>query len=119
MNPLKRQVTDFYFYHQLQGWELLRKQHHELPAQAVTVLFYVASRGICHKQAIEEDIGLSTAACSRSIDILAIKSSRPGIKTPGLGLIRKFFDPSNGRRLLLELTPEGEKLMDQYKAMIG
>ena len=118
IDPLKRKLTDQRLSSILQAWELLRTRHHELPAQAVTVFLYVASHDPCHKQSIEEDQGLTTASCSRMIDVLNKGPARPGIKTKGLGLVEKYSDPSNGRRFLIRLTPEGEDLADQLKTTI-
>ena len=115
MDPLKRLETDHKLNSLLQVWEIIRTKHREIPAQAVTVLLYVASHNPCHKQAIEEDQELTTSSCSRMIDLLNKGYGRGGVKTPGLGLIEKYSDPSNGRRFLLRLTPEGEDLVDQIK----
>ena len=119
MNPLKRLETDRKLNLLLTGWEMLRTQHRELPAQAITVLLYVASHNPCHKQAIEEDQGLTTASCSRMIDLLCDGTGRKGVNTPGIGLITKWSDPGNGRRQLLQLTPKGEKLIQLYKNIVN
>ena len=118
MDPLKRLETDSRLNLLLTGWELLRTQHREIPAQAVTVLLYVASHNPCHKQAIEEDQQLTTASCSRMIDVLADGTGRKGVSTKGLGLITKITDPSNKRRHLLSLTPKGEKFVHLFKQII-
>ena len=118
MDPLKRLETDDKLHRVLTAWEILRTQHREIPAQAVTVLLYVASHNPCHKQAIEEDQSLTTASCSRMIDVLCDGHGRRGVKTPGLGLITKTTDPSNKRRHLLSLTPKGEQLSKLIKQMI-
>ncbi len=118
MNPLKRLETDEAVFGLLNAWELLRTQHRELPAQAVTVLFYVASHNRCHKQAIEEDCSLTTASSSRMIDLLADGYGRKGVITPGLGLITKYIDGSNRRRTQLKLTPKGEALIARIKGIV-
>ena len=118
MDPLKRSLTDETTLRLLKAWELIRTQHREVPAQAVTVLFYIASHNPCHKQAIEEDYGLTTASCSRSINFLAAEPSRPGKQSDGLGLVEKYHDDSNFRRFLVRLTPKGEQLIDQLKSII-
>ena len=118
MDPLKRLETDRELNLLLTGWEMLRTQHRELPAQAITVLLYVASHNPCHKQAIEEDQGLTTASCSRMLTLLADGAGRTGVKTRGLGLITKTTDPSNKRRHLLSLTPKGEKFVHLIKNII-
>ena len=117
MDPLKRDVTDEAFVSLLAAYEVLRLLHREVPAQAVTVLLYVASHNNCHKQAIEEDCDLTTASCSRMITFLT-GNSRPGVKNSEMNLIESFSDPTNGRRLMLRLTPKGEALTKHIKSLI-
>lgn len=118
MDPLKRLETDEDLSSLLTAWETLRLTHREIPAQAVTCLLYVASHNPCHKQAIEEDQNLTTASCSRMIKFLYDKQPRPGVKTPGLGLVHRYTDPSNKRRHLVKLTPKGEQLVKLIKQTI-
>jgi DNA-binding MarR family transcriptional regulator len=118
MDPLKRAVTDDRLDLLLAAWEALRLMHREIPAQAVTVLLYVASHNPCHKQAIEEDQGLTTASCSRMITFLS-GDGRPGVNPSGLALIEKYPDPSNGRRYLLRLTAKGESLVKLTKQFLN
>lgn len=115
MDPLKRLETDQAMSSLLEAWEALRVLHREVPAQAVTCLLYVASHNPCHKQAIEEDQGLTTASCSRSIDFLCDNNR---LRTPGLGLVHKYLDPTNRRRYYVKLTPEGEALMARIKGIL-
>lgn len=117
MDPLKRLETDQDLSALLDAWEMLRVIHHEVPAQAVTVLLYVASHNPCHKQAVEEDQGLTTASCSRMITFLTGKG-RPGVNPSGLGLVEKYTDPANKRRFMLRLTPKGESLCKLIKQRI-
>ena len=118
MDPLKRLQTDDQLQQLLEAWEVLRKQCHEMPAQAVTALLYVASHNPCHKQAIEEDLKLTTASSSRMLDFLCDGPGRKGVEKPGLGLVSKYPDTSNGRRILLKLTPKGEELIAKMKGII-
>ena len=111
--PIIDRVTDLDVYHMLNAWEVLRTKHREMPAQAVTVFLYIASHHPCHKQAIEKDQKLTTASCSRSIDLLS--DGRKNVKTEGLGLVKAEVDPLNGRRLLLGLTSKGQELLDEMK----
>lgn len=83
-----------------------------MPAQVLSCFFYVASHNPCHKQALEEDLGFTTASASRNIDWL---TDRHRLKKPGLGLVNKYYDPSNKRRLLVSLTPKGEALIKHLK----
>ena len=116
MDPLKRTETDRRVNSVLQGWELLRTLHKEVPGQAVSCLLYIASHNPCHKQAIEEDLDFSTASSSRMIDFLCVHNQR--LSKPGLGLVEKYTDSSNGRRHLVRLTPKGEDFIDQFKDAI-
>ena len=116
--PVISRVTDRDFLHLLKAWEVFRTKHREIPAQAVTVLLYVASHNPCHKQAIEEEHGVSNASCSRMVSLLSTGEGRKGVKTPGLGLIKAEPDPVDKRRLLLSLTREGEQLVSEVKEVI-
>jgi len=118
VDPLKKLQTDDQLSSLLTAWETLRLTHREIPAQAVTVLLYVASHNPCHKQAIEEDQNLTTASCSRMIDAISDGPGRKGVDTPGLGLVTKYSDPSNKRRQLVKLTPKGESLIRLIKQTI-
>ena len=115
MDPLKRLETDSSVSRLLSAWEMLRKVHREVPAQAVTMLLYVASHNPCHKQAIEEDTGLTTASSSRMITFLT-SNGRPGVQHSGVALLQAEKD---GRRLLLSLTPEGEAFAAQIRDLFS
>ena len=117
MDPLKRLETDRRLNLLLTAWESLRQQHREIPAQAVTVLLYVASHNPCHKQAIEEDCSLTTASCSRMITFLT-GGKRPGVQRNDLRLIERYTDPGNGRRHMCKLTPKGEQFITIIKSTI-
>lgn len=109
MDPLKRQLTSDVLNKVLLAWELLRTQHREIPAQAVTTFLYVASHNPCHKQAIEEDQELTPASCSRMLSFLT-NSGRPGVNPSGLPLVEKYTDPNNQRRFMVKLTPRGKAM---------
>ena len=118
MDPVKNLQTDDQLQQLLEAWEQLRKHHREMPAQAVTVLLYVASHNPCHKLAIEQDLELTNASCSRMVDLLCDGYGRKGVKTPGLGLVTKYLDESDNRRMLVKLTPKGEELSTKMKGTI-
>ncbi len=115
MDPLKRQLTDDVSDTLLHAMELLRLLDREVPAQVLSAFLYIAAHNPCHKQAMEEDLGFTTASGSRCIDMLCDKNR---LKKPGYGLITKAYDPSNKRRLMCSLTPKGESLIKQLKATI-
>lgn len=116
LDPLRRQVTDPTIEHAFTALNLLRKLDSEMPAQLVSSLFYIASHNGCHKQALEEDLGLSVAAGSRNVAWLSDAHRLKG--RDGLGLIIKEKDPACKRRLLLSLTPKGELLIEQLKEIL-
>lgn len=113
-NPIKREVTDPVALKLLEAFDQLRVLDKEMPAHCVAAFLYVASHDGCHKQAIEEDLDISTASCSRTTDILG-SFGRPGRNRSGLGLITKEVDPSNRRRQILKLTAEGRRLIALMK----
>ena len=98
------------------AFDLIRVFDREMPGQVVSVFLYIASHDGCNKQALEQELGLTTASSSRNTDLLS--KGRVGRVTSGLGLITKEDDPSNGRRQVLKLTPEGKDLARLIKQTI-
>ncbi len=98
------------------AFDLIRIKDREMPGQVVSVFLYIASHDGCNKQALEQELGLTTASSSRNTDLLS--SGRIGRETSGLGLITKEEDPGNGRRQVLKLTPEGKDLARSMKQII-
>ena len=115
MDPLRRQVTDSKMERVQKVMNLLRLLDREVPAQVLATFFYVAAHENCHKQAVEEDLNLTTAAGSRCTDKLTDQS---WINKPGLDLIIKEADPTNRRRQQLKLTPKGKALCKQIEAIL-
>lgn len=94
---------------------LLRMLDKEVPAQALAVLFYIASRDNCHKTAIEEELRMPNSSCSRNIDRL---SKWHRLNKPGMDLVIKEVDPSNRKRLQLKLNHRGHELIKQIEAIL-
>lgn len=115
MDPLKRQLTSRRISKVLKAFELLRLMDRQIPGQLVTAFLYVASHNPCHKQAMEEDLGIKVASGSRLIDWL---SDYHRLGKPGLGLVKKYQDPTNHRRIIVELTPKGQALANQMRDLI-
>lgn len=121
MNPLRRQETDPQILKLLQVLQLIRELEpskakvSELPIQTLTVLMYIASHDGCHKQAMEEDLGMNKAAGSRNTDWLA-RLHRLG--RPGLNLITKEVDRSDRRRSVLKLTRKGKDLVHKITRIL-
>ena len=115
IDPYKSTQTSHEAFKLLQMFEQLRVLDQEMPAQLLSCFLYIASHNPCHKVAIEEGLNLSVASGSRNIDRLC-KVNR--LKQPGLGLVQKEEDPSNRRRLIISLTPKGEKLINNLKTAV-
>jgi DNA-binding MarR family transcriptional regulator len=115
MDPLKKQLTDYRLNRILNGFELLRLLDREMPGQLVSAFLYIASHNPCHKQALEEHLDLRVSSGSRLTDWL---SDYHRLGKPGLGLIVKYKDPSNHRRIILKLTSKGEALAKQLKGHV-
>ena len=116
MDPLKRTITNRRTLGILNAFELLRIMDREIPGQVVSAFLYIASHNPCHKQALEEDLGFKNSSGSRTTDWL---SDYHRLGKPGLGLVKKYKDPSNWRRIMLKLTPKGETLIKQMKEFIN
>lgn len=112
MDPLRRQLTDPSLKGLAEVVDLLRLMDREVPAQVVATFLYVAMHDGCHKSALEEDLGMTTASGSRNTSWLT-KHHR--LKKPGLDLITKEVDPTNRRRTILRLSPKGQALINRIK----
>ena len=115
MDPLRSQCTDAQLERLLKAMDVIRLMDGEMPAQLVSCLLYIASHKNCHKQAMEDYLNISTASGSRNTDWL---SNKHRLGKPGLNLITKERDPSNGRRLVLKLTNKGEQLIKQIRTTL-
>ena len=115
MDPLRRLLLDETSLILMKANEMFRLLDREVPCTAVTVFLYIAAHDNCHKQALEEDLDMSTASASRTIDMLCDKNR---LSKPGYGLVEKRPDPANGRRLIVSLTPKGKAFLKQYKESI-
>lgn len=116
MDPIRTQVTDARLERIYLAFELLRLRDREMPGQVACTFFYVASHDGCHKQALEQDLNMTTASASRNTDLLS--KGRKGRGAQGLGLITKGKDPENGRRQVLRLTLLGKDLAQMIKQTI-
>jgi len=116
VNPIRTQVTDARMEKIHLAFELLRLRDREMPGQTACTFFYVASHEGCHKQALEQELSMTTASASRNTDLLS--KGRTGRGSQGLGLITKEVDPSNRRRQTLKLTTLGQDLARMIKQTI-
>ncbi len=67
-DPLKRELTDDAMAVVLAVQNELLTLDREIPGQVVQMFLYIASHNPCHKQALEEDLGFSTASARRNSD---------------------------------------------------
>ena len=112
MDPLKRDVTNDDLIPFLEAIEEIRVRDPDMTAAVLSMFLYIASHDGCHKQAIEEDLEISTSNSSRAADWLL---DRKTLRKPGLGLISKEADPSNKRRTMYSLTQQGRHLANRLK----
>ena len=108
VDPIRRDLTDVKVEGILLAIERLRVLDREVPAQVISCFLYIASHNHCHKEAIEEDLGFTTASSSRNIDWLTDKHR---LNKPGLGLVIKERDPDNKRRIICTLSSKGRDLI--------
>ena len=115
MNPLRREVTNDDLLPLLEVVEEIRVRDPDMTAAVLSIFLYVATHDDCHKQAIEEDLSISTSNCSRAADWLLDKKT---LRKPGLGLISKEADPSNKRRIMFRLTQQGKHLAKRMQSTL-
>jgi len=112
-DPLATQCTDARLEKVHLAFDQLLLLQREIPGQLVRTFLYIASHDGCHKQALEQELNMTTASSSRNTDWLS--DGRMGVNHKGLGLITKEQD---GRRQRLRLTPRGKDLVRQMKSII-
>ena len=112
MDPIRKQVTDNQALSLLSALDAIRELDREVPGQVLAAFLYVASHNNCHKMAMEYDLDMSSASASRVCDHL---SEFHRLGKPGLGLIIKYEDPSNRRKVMLKLSPFGESILHKMK----
>ena len=115
MNPIKKSVTNSKLLPLLEVIELFRKFDKEIPAQVISTYLYVATHDKCHKVALQEELGYSSASASRNSDFL---SPTHRLKKKGFSLLNKYFDPSDKRLAVLELSEDGKKLMYELMSIL-
>ena len=82
-----------------------------LPLHQVQMVLFVGTFGSagCTYAAIENRLGISNAAASRSVNSLSTSARHR--KTEPMGLVEVFIDPAEGRRYRVRLTKKGLNLM--------
>jgi len=82
-----------------------------LPLHQVALVLFVGTHGPagCTYAEIENRLGISNAAASRSVNSLSTSARHR--KTEPMGLVEVFIDPAEGRRYRVRLTKKGLNLM--------
>ena len=110
-----RVVTDFQMAKLAQAIEHFRTLDKEIPAQVIATFLYVASHDDCYKGDLEKALAFSTASGSRNTDWLSHKH-RLGKR--GLNWIIKYRDPTDLRKQIMKLSPQGVLLVKQLRDIL-
>ncbi len=98
--------------------ETLRVLDVEMPAQVMSVFFYVASCDDgCTTAELQEELGLTAASMSRNTTWLTGQHRTNPAR--GLNLITKEVYPANKRLRYLRLTQQGRNLAKQLSTQIN
>ena len=116
MDPLKKDITDDTTLRLMRSLDVLRSLDREVPGQVSAAFLYIASHNPCHKMAMEYELDISSASASRVCDHL---SDWKRLGKSGLGLVIKYEDPSNRRKVMLKLSPFGEAIIHKMKVCLN
>jgi DNA-binding MarR family transcriptional regulator len=117
MEPF-RQTTNLEMEKLLKAMELFRSHDPEIPAQVISVFLYIASHDDCSKvQLQDKEVGLNmpSASASRNTDWLSHKH-RLGKR--GLNWVIKYRDPTDMRKQIMKLSPQGTLLVKQLRDIL-
>lgn len=117
MEPF-RETTDLDMEKLLKAIELFRSYDPEIPAQVMSVFLYIASHDDCSKVQIQDkQVGLNmpSASASRNTDWLSHKH-RLGKR--GLNWVVKYRDPTDMRKQIMKLSPQGVLLVKQLRDIL-
>ena len=117
MEPF-RKTTDLEMEKLLKAMELFRSYDPEIPAQVISVFLYIASHDDCSKVQIQDkEVGLNmpSASASRNTDWLSHKHR---LGKSGLNWIIKYRDPTDLRKQVMKLSPQGVLLVKQLRDIL-
>ena len=82
-----------------------------IPLHQIAMVLFIGTHGPagCTYAEIENRLGISNAAASRSVNSLSASARHR--KTEPMGLVEVFIDPEEGRRYRVRLTKKGLSLM--------
>ena len=117
MEPF-RKTTDLEMEKLLKAMELFRSYDPEIPAQVISVFLYIASHDDVSKVQIQDkEVGLNmpSASASRNTDWLSHKHR---LGKDGLNWIIKYRDPTDQRKQIMKLSPQGVLLVKQLRDIL-
>ena len=110
-----RAITDIDMAKLAQAIEHFRTLDKEIPAQVIATFLYVASHDDCLIGDLETALTFSTASGSRNTDWLSHKH-RLGKR--GLNWVIKYRDPTDMRKQIMKLSPQGVLLVKQLRDIL-
>lgn len=117
MEPF-RKTTDPEMEKLLKAMELFRSYDPEIPAQVISVFLYIASHDDVSKVQIQdkyEGLNMPSASASRNTDWLSHKHR---LGKSGLNWIIKYRDPTDMRKQIMKLSPQGVLLVKQLRDIL-
>jgi len=117
MEPF-RKTTDLEMSKLLKAMELFRSHDPEMPAQVISVFLYIASHDDCTKVQLQdkyEGLNMPSASASRNTDWLSHKHR---LGKSGLNWIIKYRDPTDLRKQIMKLSPQGVLLVKQLRDIL-
>lgn len=89
--------------------EEFRKLDPELPTQTANTFLFIAMHEGCTMRELAQALGVAQSTMSRNVSALS-KIHRLG--KAGLNLVQRDPDPYERRRVIVTLTPRGQKFRD-------
>lgn len=110
-----KQVVDEDLLPLLEVMAEFRALKQSIPAQAIAAFVYIAIHERVLMTDLQKDLKMSSASASRNTDML---SDWDWVGKPGPNLIKKEPDPLMANRLILSLTPRGERFALTIKRIL-
>lgn len=112
---MHNQVTDYQVERLRRIIDVMRVFDHQIPAQVLSVFFYVAAHDGCLTSGMAGELNIAQSSISRCTDWL---SDYHRLGKPGMGLVVKKKDPYDSRLRRVYLTDKGQSLVNQIKEIL-
>ena len=109
-------LTDPFIAKVQKSIDLMRLFDNQVPAQVLSVFFYIAAHDGCALSRMPKELGLAQSSISRCTDWL---SDYHRLGKPGMGLIVKRKDPLDSRLRRAYLTPKGKNVVRTIKELLS